>query len=46
MAETLAKMDEKGRVTIPEEVREVLDVNNQKAILKLDVAVRKRLEGE
>lgn len=31
------RMDEQGRVTVPEEVREALDVKGEKAMLQIEV---------
>jgi len=41
MAETTTvQMDDEGRVTVPKATRELLDVEGDKAILRLDIEVR------
>jgi len=45
-ATTTKQMDKQGRVVIPEEVRETLDIDGEAAIVELEVTCRKRIESE
>lgn len=47
MAETTTvQMDEEGRVTVPKPTRELLGVESEKAILRLNIEVREVLTNE